>query len=160
VQVPSRGTTRGRQLVVREHQVVHTYEGQRLVTTVRFTYTVVTCAQCGRPRDLSEDFGRCWEPEPLRTPNSGVGGQTAAGSPERACRGGNRTAISCTADGGHTWRYPIGGAENPLDGGVHVLEFAEKRHAWAIGQDRNSGSYNIVWRTIDDGDSWSSTAIG
>ncbi len=114
-----------------------------------------------QPKHLhrSSDGGRTWSPD-LGTPNAGSGGRTAAGSPLRACRGGSRTSISCTRDGGHTWFWPIpNGADNPRDGGIGVFQFLGERHAWAIGQDLESGNVNVLWRTTDGGETWSPSQI-
>jgi photosystem II stability/assembly factor-like uncharacterized protein len=107
----------------------------------------------------SRDGGAHWSAD-LGTPNLGAGGSTAAGSPRRACRGSSRTGISCTRDGGRTWFYPIpGDTENPRDGGVGVLEFVDENHAWALGQDEESGGFDVLWRTTDGGESWSPSAV-
>jgi hypothetical protein len=107
----------------------------------------------------STDGGAHWSRD-LGSPNLGVGGQTAAGSPERACRGGGRTTISCTRDGGEHWFFPIpGAADNPLDGGVRMIEFADHDHAWALGQDGETGNFDVLWRTTDGGETWSPSAI-
>jgi photosystem II stability/assembly factor-like uncharacterized protein len=107
----------------------------------------------------SSDGGQSWSAD-LGTPNSGAGGQTAAASPARACRGGSRTGIACTRDGGRSWFFPIpGGAENPRDGGVKVVQFSDDHHGWAIGQDAQSGNFNQLWRTTDGGESWSSVTV-
>jgi photosystem II stability/assembly factor-like uncharacterized protein len=114
-----------------------------------------------QPKHLyrSSDGGESWS-EDLGTPNLGSGGETAAASPDRACRGGHRTSISCTRDGGHTWFFPVGGADNPRDGGVRVAQFVDGRHGWAIAQDEESGNYNVLWRTADGGESWSPVRVG
>ncbi|MDQ3972786.1 MAG: glycoside hydrolase, partial [Actinomycetota bacterium] len=113
-----------------------------------------------QPKHLyrSTDGAESWS-EDLGTPNAGSGGKTAAASPTRACRGGSRTGIACTRDGGRSWFFPIGGAENPRDGGVHVAQFVDDRHGWAIAQDNDSGNHNVLWRTTDGGESWSPTRI-
>jgi photosystem II stability/assembly factor-like uncharacterized protein len=108
----------------------------------------------------SSDGGNTWSKD-LGTPNAGSGGHTVAASPSRACRGGNRTSISCTRDGGRTWFYPIpGGADNPDDGGVDIYQFIDDRHGWAIGQDKDSGNITALWRTSDGGESWSVGHVG
>ena len=107
----------------------------------------------------SSDGGRTWS-EDLGTPNPGAGGHTVAASPTRACRGGARTSIACTRDGGRSWFTPIpDGADNPRDGGVEVLHFADEDHGWAIGQDAESGNINVLWRTTDGGETWSSVTV-
>jgi photosystem II stability/assembly factor-like uncharacterized protein len=114
-----------------------------------------------QPKHLrrSSDGGRHWS-EDLGTPNPGNGGRTAAGSPLRACRGGSRTSIACTRDGGRTWFYPVpNGEDNPRDGGVEVYQFADDRRGWAIGQDIHSGNFNVLWRTDDGGETWSPTQV-
>lgn len=114
-----------------------------------------------QPKHLhrSSDGGRHWS-EDLGTPNAGNGGRTAAGSPRRACRGGSRTSISCTRDGGRTWFFPIAdSADNPRDGGVAVYQLVDDQHGWAIGQDLHSGNYDVVWRTIDGGETWTPSRI-
>lgn len=113
-----------------------------------------------QPKHLrrSSDGGQHWS-EDLGTTNAGSGGRTAAGSPLRACRGGHRTSISCTRDGGRTWFFPISKA-NTRDGGVEVYQLVDDRHGWAIGQeDRDSGNYDVVWRTIDGGETWNPARI-
>jgi photosystem II stability/assembly factor-like uncharacterized protein len=112
-----------------------------------------------QPKHLfrSSDGGRSWSQD-LGTPNGGAGGRTVAGSPKRACRGGGRTSIACTSDGGHTWRYPNEGKDNPLDGGVDVIQFTDELHAWATGQSE-SADFNVLWRTTDGGDSWSPVSV-
>lgn len=115
-----------------------------------------------QPKHLfrSTDGGDTWSKD-FGTPNAGAGGYTVAGSPTRACRGGSRTSIACTRDGGQTWFVPIpDGADNPYDGGVTVYQFSDQRHAWAIGQDKDSGNYTVLWRTLDGGESWSPTRVG
>ena len=115
-----------------------------------------------QPKHLyrSSDNGENWS-EDLGTPNAGAGGRTAAASPARACRGGSRTSISCTRDGGRTWFWPIPNSEdNPRDGGIEVYQFADDRHGWAVGQDKQTGNFNLVWRTADGGESWSSVKVG
>jgi photosystem II stability/assembly factor-like uncharacterized protein len=114
-----------------------------------------------QPKHLrrSLDGGQHWSKD-LGTPNAGNGGRTAAASTLRACRGGSRTSISCTRDGGHTWFFPIpGAADNPRDGGVEVYQFADETHGWAIAQDLNSGDHNVVWRTTDGGETWSPSHV-
>lgn len=113
-----------------------------------------------QPKHLyrSTDGGESWS-EDLGTPNAGSGGRTAAASPSRACRGGHRTGISCTRDGGRSWFFPIGGADNPRGGGVHMAEFVDDRHGWAIAQDEESGNFNVLWRTVDGGESWSASHV-
>lgn len=115
-----------------------------------------------QPKHLfrSTDGGDTWSKD-LGSPNPGAGGYTVAASPSRACRGGSRTSITCTRDGGQTWFVPIpDGADNPYDGGVTVYQFSDQRHAWAIAQDKDSGDYTVLWRTVDGGESWSPTRVG
>jgi photosystem II stability/assembly factor-like uncharacterized protein len=110
-----------------------------------------------QPKHLfrSSDGGETWSND-LGTPNVGAGGHTVAASPDRACRGGSRTSIACTRDGGRTWFFPItNSADNPNDGGVDIYQFVDDRHGWAIGQDGDSGNISVLWRTTDGGESWS-----
>jgi photosystem II stability/assembly factor-like uncharacterized protein len=139
--------------------------GEDLATSTPFDLWFVCHDEPGSgamaPKHLyrSTDGGAHWSTD-LGPPNLGAGGSTAAGSPSRACRGGSRTSISCTRDGGRHWFFPNpGGPENPLDGGVHIIEFADPQHAWALGQDGETGSFNMLWRTTDGGESWSASAI-
>jgi photosystem II stability/assembly factor-like uncharacterized protein len=114
-----------------------------------------------QPKHLrrSSDGGQHWS-EDLGTPNAGNGGRTAAGSPRRACRGGSRTSISCTRDGGRSWFFPIPhSADNPLDGGVEVYQLTDGGDGWAIAQDADSGNQDVVWRTTDGGETWSPSRI-
>jgi photosystem II stability/assembly factor-like uncharacterized protein len=109
-----------------------------------------------QPKHLfrSSDGGNTWSKD-LGTPNPGAGGHTVAASPAQACRGGSRTGIACTRDGGRTWFFPIpDGADNPGDGGVAVYQFADDHHGWAIGQDKDTGNITVLWRTTDGGESW------
>jgi len=108
-----------------------------------------------QPKHLyrSSDGGASWSQD-LGTPNAGAGGHTVAASPARACRGGSRTSIACTHDGGRTWFYPVPQA-NPDDGGVDVYQFVDELHGWAIGQDPDTGAISALWHTADGGDSWS-----
>jgi photosystem II stability/assembly factor-like uncharacterized protein len=114
-----------------------------------------------QPKHLhrSSDGGRTWSGD-LGAPNAGSGGRTVAASPLRACSGGARTSISCTRDGGRSWFWPIpNGAANPRDGGVEVFQFLDQRFGWATGQEPDSGNVNVVWRTNDGGETWSSSPI-
>jgi hypothetical protein len=107
----------------------------------------------------SADGGTSWSGD-LGAPNLGLGGETAAGSAVRACRGGGRTSISCSRDGGHHWFFPIlGSADNPLDGGTRIFEFIDASHAWELGQDAATGSFNVLWRTLNGGETWSHSTI-
>jgi photosystem II stability/assembly factor-like uncharacterized protein len=108
-----------------------------------------------QPKHLyrSSDGGDSWSHD-LGTPNGGAGGHTVAASPARACRGGSRTSINCTRDGGRTWFSPVPQA-NPDDGGVDVYQFVDERNGWAIGQDPDTGAISVLWHTADGGDSWS-----
>jgi photosystem II stability/assembly factor-like uncharacterized protein len=107
----------------------------------------------------SSDGGQHWS-EDLRTPNAGNGGRTAAASPLRACRGGSRTSISCTRDGGRSLFFPVPkGADNPFDGGVEVYQLTDGGDGWAVGQDANSGNQDVVRRTTDGGETWSPSRI-
>jgi photosystem II stability/assembly factor-like uncharacterized protein len=141
------------------------HRGEDLATSTPFDLWFVCHDQPGSgamaPKHLyrSRDGGAHWSAD-LGTPNIGAGGRTASGSPSRACRGGSRTGISCTRDGGRHWFFPnAGGPENPRDGGIHVIEFADPRHAWALGQDGESGSFDVLWRTTDGGESWSPSVL-
>ena len=139
--------------------------GEDLATSTPFDLWYVCHDQPGSgamaPKHLyrSTEGGTHWSGD-LGAPNLGAGGQTAAGSAARACRGGARTHISCTRNGGHDWFFPPSeGEENPRDGGVTIIEFADPQHAWALGQDGETGSFNVLWRTTDGGESWSSSRI-
>ena len=115
-----------------------------------------------QPKHLfrSSDGGDTWS-EDLGTPNPGAGGHTVAASPARACRGGSRTSIACTRDGGRSWFFPIpNGADNPGGGGVDVYQFVNESHGWAIGQDKETGNITVLWRTTDGGESWSPGRVG
>jgi photosystem II stability/assembly factor-like uncharacterized protein len=99
----------------------------------------------------SSDGGDTWSKD-LGTPNLGAGGHSVAASPTRACRGGSRTTITCTRDGGRTWFAPITRPDS--DGGTEVDQFVDGLHGGATGPDDASGAF-IPWRTIDGGESWS-----
>jgi photosystem II stability/assembly factor-like uncharacterized protein len=141
------------------------FVGEDLATSLPLDLWYVCHDQPGSgamaPKHLyrSTDGGGHWSTD-LGAPNLGAGGETAAGSPQRACRGGSRTSISCTRDGGRHWFFPgPDGAENPLDGGVTMLEFADPDHGWALGQDGETGSFDVLWGTTDGGETWFPSAI-
>lgn len=117
-------------------------------------------AMQGKHLYRSSDGGDHWSGD-FGTPNLGAGGATAVASPTRACRGGSRTGIRCTFDGGRRWEATVlsGGQENYFDGGVGVVEFFGLR-GWATGVMSSDLPLNLVWRTTDGGHSWSPVAVG
>jgi photosystem II stability/assembly factor-like uncharacterized protein len=108
----------------------------------------------------SSDGGDHWSGD-LGTPNAGAGGELAVASPTRACVGGSRTGITCTFDGGRTWKQAAlsGGQENYFDGGVDVVKFFGLR-GWATGFTTSDRPLNLVWRTNNGGKSWTSFPVG
>lgn len=116
-------------------------------------------AMQGKHLFRSSDGGEHWSGD-LGDMNAGSGGSTAVASPTRACRGGHRTGIDCTFDGGLTWKWAtIEGQDNYFDGGVDVVKFFGLR-GWATGFTTSDQPLNLVWRTTDGGKSWSAVRAG
>ena len=99
----------------------------------------------------SSDGGSSWSQD-LGTPNGGEGGYTIAASPDRACRGSERTSIVCTRDGGRTWFLP---STQPADTGMEMFQFVDELHGWAMAQDEATGDFTALWHTVDGGETWS-----
>lgn len=114
-------------------------------------------AMQGKHLYRSSDGGVHWSAD-LGDVNAGAGGSMAVASPERACRGGSRTGINCTFDGGRSWKWAtMRGRENYFDG-VSVVKFFGWR-GWATGSTGSDQPRNLVWRTTDGGKSWSPVAV-
>ena len=76
-------------------------------------------------------------------------------------REGAAPGITCTFDGGRTWKDAdlSGGEENYFDGGVDVVKFFGLR-GWATGWMTSDRPLNLVWRTDNGGKSWASFPVG